>query len=97
MKKLLLLLTIFTIACGSAKIKHELVGVKYHKYKYNPVVLSGFCDGWEEGYQQALDDCLKVALTPLCPVRPINVEDTWESGYGYGYSAAKNKHCDGEQ
>ena len=54
---------------------------------------SGFCDGWEEGYQAALDDCLKVGLTPLCPLEPINSQG-YKTGYGRGYAAAQRKHCD---
>ena len=54
---------------------------------------SGFCDGWEEGYQQALDDCLKIALTPLCPLEPIGSEG-YKTGYGRGYAAALATYCD---
>lgn len=54
---------------------------------------SDFCSGWEKGYQQALDDCLRVAVTPVCPIEPINSEG-FSTGYGYGYAAAKSAHCD---
>ena len=53
---------------------------------------SGFCDGWEEGYQQALEDCLKVGLTPLCPLEPLNSKG-YKTGYGKGYAAAQATHC----
>ena len=52
-----------------------------------------FCDGWEDGYQQALDDCLKVNYTPLCPLEPIN-SDGYKTGFGMGYAQAKDEHCD---
>ena len=54
---------------------------------------SGFCDGWEDGYQQALEDCLRVGLTPLCPLEPIN-SNGYKTGYGKGYAAAQARHCD---
>lgn len=54
---------------------------------------SYFCDGWEDGYQQALDDCLKIGITPVCPVEPINSEG-YRTGFGMGYAKAKEKHCD---
>ena len=54
---------------------------------------SGFCEGWEDGYQQALEDCLKVGLTPLCPLEPIG-SDGYITGFGKGYAAAQYKHCE---
>ena len=52
-----------------------------------------FCDGWEDGYQQALDDCIRVSYTPLCPLEPIN-SDGYKTGFGMGYASAKEEHCD---
>ena len=52
-----------------------------------------FCDGWDEGYQEALDGCLRVGLTPLCPIPPIG-KDTYKHGYGMGYAKATKDHCD---
>lgn len=53
---------------------------------------SGFCDGWEDGYQQALDDCLRVGVTPICPIEPIN-SSGYKTGYGMGYAKGQ-KQCD---
>lgn len=52
-----------------------------------------FCDGWEDGYQQALEDCFEIALTPLCPLEPIN-SNGYKTGFGMGYAQAKKDHCD---
>ena len=52
-----------------------------------------FCDGYDEGYQQALDDCLRIAVTPVCPIEPIG-SDGYKTGFGMGYAEAKGKHCD---
>ena len=57
------------------------------------IMTSGFCDGWDEGYQEALDGCLKIAMTPLCPIAPIG-KDTYKHGYGMGYAKATRDHCD---
>jgi len=55
--------------------------------------VSDFCDGWDDGYQEALDGCLKVAVTPVCPVSPVG-KNTYKHGYGMGYGKAEAKHCD---
>ena len=52
------------------------------------VTYSDFCDGWDEGYQDALDECLKVGVTPVCPVEPIRSKG-YNTGYGKGWSAAQ--------
>lgn len=83
MKKLLLLLVAGTMlmsfsAPSEVEVKQEVV--------------SGFCEGWDDGYQQALDDCLRVGLTPLCPIEPIN-SNGYKTGYGKGYAAAQATHC----
>lgn len=44
-----------------------------------------FCDGWDEGYQEALDGCLRIGVTPICPIPPVG-KDTYRHGYGMGYS-----------
>lgn len=54
---------------------------------------NSFCDGWEDGFQAALDDCLRVAVTPVCPVEPVN-SSGYKTGFGMGYAKAKNKYCD---
>lgn len=54
--------------------------------------LSGFCDGWDDGYQDALDECMKVAMTPMCPMEPIGSKG-YKTGYGRGYAAANARHC----
>lgn len=53
-------------------------------------VNSDFCEGWEDGYQDALEGCFKVGLTPLCPIPPIG-RDTYKHGYGMGYSRGELK------
>ena len=53
---------------------------------------SGFCDGWEDGYQAALEDCLRVGVTPICPIEPIG-SSGYKTGFGKGYAAAERKHC----
>ena len=81
MKKLLLLLvagmTLSFAAPSNMEVNEEV---------------SGFCEGWDDGYQQALDDCLRVGLTPLCPLEPIN-SNGYKTGYGKGYAAAQATHC----
>ena len=54
--------------------------------------VTDFCDGWEAGYQQALDDCLRVAVTPVCPIEPIN-SNGYKTGFGKGYAIAQAKYC----
>ncbi|MDC1063880.1 hypothetical protein OAQ16_05545 [Flavobacteriales bacterium] len=54
---------------------------------------SEFCDGWDEGYQEALKGCYKVAVTPVCPVAPVG-KNTYKHGYGLGYAKATAKHCE---
>lgn len=53
---------------------------------------SGFCEGWDDGYQAALEECLRVGITPICPIEPINSKG-YKTGYGRGYGAARAKHC----
>jgi len=43
--------------------------------------------------KEALDGCLKVAVTPVCPVAPVG-KNTYKHGYGMGYGKAEAKHCD---
>ena len=53
-----------------------------------------FCDGWDEGFQDALDACFGFAMTPLCPLPPIGVDSkSYKHGYGMGYAEAKKNHC----
>ena len=54
------------------------------------VKTSNFCKGWEEGYQEALEGCLKSGVTPLCPIAPIG-KNTYKHGYGMGYAKAEKK------
>ena len=49
-----------------------------------------FCDGWGAGYQKRLKSCMKVGLTPTCPLPNINA-DTYSDGYGLGYAKALEK------
>ena len=49
---------------------------------------SSYCDGWEKGYQKGLDSCLKVAITPTCPLPEIGA-NSYNDGYGMGYAKAK--------
>tara|TARA_B100000795_G_C22574281_1_gene351289 strand:+ start:211 stop:480 length:270 start_codon:yes stop_codon:yes gene_type:complete len=58
--------------------------------KIESIVVSDFCDGWEEGYQEALEGCLKVGVTPICPIAPIG-KDSYKHGYGMGYAKAQKK------
>lgn len=58
--------------------------------KIETSITSDFCDGWEDGYQEALDGCLKVGVTPVCPVSPVG-KDSYEHGYGMGYAKAQKK------
>ena len=53
---------------------------------------SGFCDGFDEGYQAALEDCLRVGVTPICPIEPINSQG-YKTGFGLGYAKAQRKYC----
>ncbi len=54
--------------------------------------VNSFCDGWNDGYQDALKGCLKVDITPICPIPPIG-RNTYKDGYGLGYAKALQK-CD---
>ena len=49
---------------------------------------SSYCDGWGKGYQKGLDSCLKVGVTPVCPIPEIGA-DSYNDGYGMGYAKAK--------
>lgn len=51
---------------------------------------SSFCDGWDDGYQEALDGCMKVGITPICPIAPVG-KDTYQHGFGMGYAKATIK------
>ena len=53
---------------------------------------SSFCEGWDDGYQDALKGCLKVGVTPICPIPPIG-RDSYKDGYGLGYAKGLQK-CD---
>ena len=53
---------------------------------------SGFCEGWDDGYQDALKGCFKVGITPICPIPPIG-RNSYKDGYGLGYAKALQK-CD---
>lgn len=53
---------------------------------------SDYCSGWSDGYQDALDECLRVAATPVCPVEPVN-SSGYSTGYGRGYASARAAHC----
>ena len=53
-------------------------------------IASDFCDGWEDGYQDALDGCLKIGVTPVCPVAPVG-KNSYKHGYGMGYAKAQKK------
>jgi len=70
MKKSLILLVLLITITLSANTINEM--------------LSDFCNGWEKGYQEAIKGCLKVGLTPICPIPPIG-RDTYKHGYGMGY------------
>ena len=58
--------------------------------KIETSMASGFCEGWEDGFQEALDGCLKVGITPICPIAPIG-KDSYKHGYGMGYAKAQQK------
>ena len=58
--------------------------------KIETSIANDFCDGWEDGYQEALDGCLKVGVTPICPIAPIG-KDSYKHGYGMGYAKAQRK------
>ena len=47
-----------------------------------------FCEGWEAGYKDALDGCLKAGVAPVCPTPPIG-KDSYKHGYGMGYAKAQ--------
>ena len=52
---------------------------------------SSFCEGWEDGYQEALDGCMRVGVTPLCPIAPVG-KDTYKHGFGMGYAKGE-RYC----
>ncbi len=60
--------------------------------KIESITASGFCEGWEEGYQDALEGCLQVGVTPICPIAPVG-KDSYKHGYGMGYAKGERK-CD---
>ena len=51
---------------------------------------SSFCNGWTAGYQKGLESCMKMGVTPVCPI-PKMLADTYGDGYGLGYKKAKEK------
>jgi hypothetical protein len=51
-----------------------------------------FCNGWDDGYQAALEGCYKVGVTPVCPVAPVG-KNEYKHGYGMGYAKGEKK-CD---
>jgi len=50
-----------------------------------------FCEGWDEGYQEAMDGCFGMGITPICPIAPIG-KDTYKHGFGMGYARGE-KDC----
>ena len=69
-----------------------LIAITLSANTNNVKLSSDFCDGWEEGYQEALEGCLKVGVTPVCPVAPVG-KDTYKHGYGMGYAKGQ-RVCD---
>ena len=58
----------------------------------NSAPYGDFCDGWDDGYQEALEGCYRVGVTPICPIAPIG-KNTYKHGYGLGYAKGMKK-CD---
>tara|TARA_B110000259_G_C13752329_1_gene297107 strand:- start:70 stop:339 length:270 start_codon:yes stop_codon:yes gene_type:complete len=54
------------------------------------IVVTDFCDGWKEGYKEALAGCMKIGMAPMCPIPPIG-KDSYKHGYGMGYAKAQRK------
>ena len=48
---------------------------------------SSYCEGWDDGYQQACADHMCVKPTPLCEPSEIGAT-TYKSGFGNGYAQA---------
>ena len=44
--------------------------------------------GWEDGYRKGLNS--SIGVVPICPVPPVG-KDTYQDGFGLGYSKANNK------
>ena len=48
-----------------------------------------FCDGFIDGYREALDNNLKIMIIPICTITPIGINsNNYNAGYGMGYSRA---------
>ena len=69
-----------------------LSSYSYNITNQNNETYSDFCEGWDDGYQAALDGCLKIGMTPICPIAPIG-KDSYKHGYGMGYRKGSMK-CD---
>ena len=51
---------------------------------------TNFCSGWDKGYQDGLNSCMKAGVSPICPIPPVG-SDSYNDGYGLAYSKAKKK------
>ena len=49
---------------------------------------TNFCSGWDKGYQDGLNSCMKAGVSPICPIPPVG-SDSYNDGYGLAYSKAK--------
>jgi hypothetical protein len=58
--------------------------------KTETVVLSDFCDGWEDGYCEGWKDekgsYAICPITPICPIAEIG-QDSYRGGYNRGFKA----------
>jgi len=48
------------------------------------IVVSDFCDGFKEGYKEALSTCLEVGVK-ACPLAPPG-KNSYKHGFGMGYA-----------
>ncbi len=81
---------IATFISGLAFLTAFIPGNNVESTKIETTISSDFCDGWENGYQAALDGCLKIGITLICPIAPIG-KDSYKHGYGMGYAKAQKK------
>ena len=54
--------------------------------------MGNFCDGWYDGWEAGLEDCLAPSFATICPVEPVN-SNGYKTGFGMGYAKAQRKHC----
>ena len=55
-----------------------------------------FCEGFYDGFKIGSSYKFKIALTPLCPLRPLKEIGDPSDDYGHGFNVGLREACEGD-